>query len=200
MKSNIFMHSSRNQMELFRISNEQYCVETYRCQTFFLVSLCFTPSVKKPAQKGVKMKTILCVVITLGVLLFLSSCAQTKTPLPIDNLEELVGIWINPGHSTYPQKIVVQPDGIYLKYKKIEDTTYVYTDTLKVIEKWVDSKVSPIIARSAVILQRRGSRRNVRIFSEIVGTLDCAKHFIVCELVGYPFGLFVLLVVFEGEA
>jgi len=111
-----------------------------------------------------------------------------------------VGIWINPGHSTYPQKIVVQPDGIYLKYKKIEDTTYVYTDTLKVIEKWVDSKVSPIIARSAVILQRRGSRRNVRIFSEIVGTLDCAKHFIVCELVGYPFGLFVLLVVFEGEA
>ena len=86
-------------------------------------------------------KQFLWFVIILGVLLFFTNCASTKTPLPIDNIDELVGTWINPDYSIRPQKIVVEPDGIYLLYKKIEDTTHTSgTGTLKLIEKWVDSK------------------------------------------------------------
>ncbi len=85
-------------------------------------------------------KQFLWLVILLGVLLVLTSCATTKTPLPTDNIGELVGTWINPDYSIRPQKIVVQPDGIYLTYKKIEYTIHSGTDTLIVIEKWLDSK------------------------------------------------------------
>ncbi len=86
-------------------------------------------------------KQFLWFVIILGVLLFFTNCASTKTPLPTDNIDELVGTWINPDYSFRAQKVVVEPDGIYLMYKKIEDTTHTYgTGTLKLIEKWADSK------------------------------------------------------------
>ena len=72
-------------------------------------------------------KQFLWFVIILGVLLFFTNCASTKTPLPIDNIDELVGAWINPDYS--------------FRAQKIEDTTHTYgTGTLKLIEKWVDSK------------------------------------------------------------
>ncbi|HDY89020.1 MAG TPA: hypothetical protein ENH82_13015 [bacterium] len=86
-------------------------------------------------------KQFLWFVIILGVLLFFTNCASTKTPLPTDNIDELVGTWINSDYSFRAQKVVVEPDGIYLMYKKIEDTTYTLgTGTLKLIEKWADSK------------------------------------------------------------
>jgi len=86
-------------------------------------------------------KQFLWFVIILGVLLFFTNCASTKTPLPIDNIDELVGTWVNPDYTFRPQKAVVESDGIYLMYKKIEDTIHYYaTGTLKLIEKWVDSK------------------------------------------------------------
>jgi len=86
-------------------------------------------------------KQFLWFVIILGVLLFLPKCAGTKTPLPTDNIDELAGTWINPDYSFRPQKVVVEPDGIYSTYRKIEDTIHYYaTGTLKLIEKWVDSK------------------------------------------------------------
>ena len=47
--------------------------------------LVLQPLMTKPTQGGVKMKTrkiVFCVVLTLGILRFLTSCTTTKTPLP----------------------------------------------------------------------------------------------------------------------
>lgn len=74
------------------------------------------------------------------VLLFLGTCASTKTPLPTDNIDELVGTWVNTDYTIRAQKIVVEPDGVYTAYKKIEDTTYSGSGTLELVEKWTDSK------------------------------------------------------------
>ena len=56
-------------------------------------------------KKGMNMKTIkivLCLVLILGALLLLSSCA-TKTPLSTDNIDEMVGMWLS---------VIFLPDGL----------------------------------------------------------------------------------------
>ncbi len=77
-------------------------------------------------------------ILVLSVLL--ASCATTKTPLPTDNIDEQVGTWINPDYSARPQKIVVEPDGIWVSYYTIEGTIEFSSGKLKLIEKWADSK------------------------------------------------------------
>ncbi|MEE9306706.1 MAG: hypothetical protein V3V57_04150 [Spirochaetia bacterium] len=85
-------------------------------------------------------KTVVTIALGVGVLFLLGSCVTTKTPLPTDNIDELVGTWVNTDYKIRPQKIVIDPDGIYISYKKIEYTTYSGTGTLELIEKWIDSK------------------------------------------------------------
>ena len=80
------------------------------------------------------------VILILVLAVLLTSCATTKTPLPTDNIDELVGTWINPDYSARPQKIVMDPDGVYASYYAIEGTVQYSSGTLKLIEKWADSK------------------------------------------------------------
>ena len=75
-------------------------------------------------------------IFLLVLTVLLTSCATTKTPLPADNIDELVGTWINPDYSARTQKIVVEPDGIYVSYYTIEGTAHYDSGTLKLIEKW----------------------------------------------------------------
>ncbi len=79
-------------------------------------------------------------IFSLFLLVLLISCATTKTPLPTDNIDEIVGTWINPDYSERTQKIVVDPDGVYASYYTIEGTVQYDSITLKLIEKWADSK------------------------------------------------------------
>ena len=85
-------------------------------------------------------KIILAIALSLGVLQLLGTCATTKTPLPTDNIDELVGTWVNTDYNIRAQKIVIEPDGVYVSYKKIEYTVHSGTGTLEIIEKWRDSK------------------------------------------------------------
>ena len=85
-------------------------------------------------------KILLVITLGLGILLFLGTCASEKTPLTTDNIDELVGIWINAGYSELPQRVAIEPDGVYVTYRKIEDTIRRGTGTLVLVEKWADSK------------------------------------------------------------
>lgn len=85
-------------------------------------------------------KTFLFFILSLGILVFFSGCATAKIPLPTDNFDEMVGIWVNKDYKVRSQKIVIEPDGVYTAYKKIEYTTWSGTGTLEPIEKWTDSK------------------------------------------------------------
>ena len=90
-------------------------------------------------------KTVLCVVLALGVLLFLSSCATTKTPLPTDNIDELLGTWVNPDYegqmTPIAAKSVVKEDrsmGWYIFIKSGSPNSVSYITDVK--EKWMDRK------------------------------------------------------------
>ena len=85
-------------------------------------------------------KIVSAIVLSLGVLLLPGTCASTKIPLPTDNIDELVGTWVNTDYSFRAQKFVLDPDGVYVSYKKIEYTVHSGTGTLELIEKWTDSK------------------------------------------------------------
>ena len=61
--------------------------------------------------------------ILLLVLSVLASCATTKTPLPTDNIDELLGTWVNteydgPGMGTKSGKMVWKADGTYSEYRQ----------------------------------------------------------------------------------
>ncbi len=89
-------------------------------------------------------KSVLCVVLTFGVLLFLTSCATTKTPLPTDNIDELLGTWVNPEYD--------KSDALFGKLISREDRTIEWYYSTKsgnpenvqhiidVKEKWMDRK------------------------------------------------------------
>jgi hypothetical protein len=85
-------------------------------------------------------KTVLVIALSVGVLLFLGTCVTTETPLPTDNIDELVGTWVNTDYTVRPQKIIIGSDGVYVTYKNIEYTVHSGTGTLRLIEKWKDSK------------------------------------------------------------
>ena len=68
--------------------------------------------------------------------------ATTKIPLPTDNIDELVGTWVNTDYKSLwrSQKWVLKPDGVYFAYTKIEDTRFLVSGKIELIEKWTDSK------------------------------------------------------------
>lgn len=79
-------------------------------------------------------------ILILVLSFLLASCATTKTPLPTDNVDELLGTWVNteydkPGLGTKKGKMVWEADiaSIYMK------STYdrAYTDAKWLVkEKW----------------------------------------------------------------
>ena len=85
-------------------------------------------------------KLVAAIALCAGVLLLLGTCASTKLQLPTDNFDELVGTWVNTEYTHGGQRIVVDPDGVYVSYRYIDDTTYSGTGRLELIEKWTDSK------------------------------------------------------------
>jgi hypothetical protein len=84
--------------------------------------------------------TVFVGVLAFGILLILSNCTTTTTPLPVDNLDELVGTWVNESYTVRAQKIVIEPDGVYVAYDKVEYLSYIGTGILELVEKWEDSK------------------------------------------------------------
>jgi len=75
-------------------------------------------------------------ILVLSVLL--ASCATTKTPLPTDNIDELLGTWVNTEYDGVGRtgKWVWKADGIVSVYRK---STYdrSYTDPKwEIKEKW----------------------------------------------------------------
>ena len=91
-----------------------------------------------------KTRTIVLVItLSMGVLLFLGTCATTKTPLPTDNIDELLGTWVNPDYegqrAPTAAKSVVKNDRSMAWYNFIKsgnpnDVSFI-TD---VKEKWMD--------------------------------------------------------------
>ena len=79
-----------------------------------------------------------CAIMILVLAVLLASCATTKTPLPTDNIDELLGTWVNVEYDVVGRagKWVWKADGIASVYRK---STYgrSYTDPNWIIkEKW----------------------------------------------------------------
>ena len=83
-------------------------------------------------------------VLTIGVLLLLTYCATTKTVLPTDNIDELIGTWINLPYTVYGPHLK-KWKCVYNADMTVELYTY-QTDnpalvcSIEVKEKWVDEK------------------------------------------------------------
>lgn len=93
------------------------------------------------------MMTIKIIVISvcLGVLLFFGTCATTKTPLPTDNIEELLGTWINPDYEGAQKsgamgKCIYKEDGTVEWYEYIKSGNPASVEYTDIIEKWIDQK------------------------------------------------------------
>ena len=87
---------------------------------------------------------IMLAVLALGILLFLGSCTSTKTPLPTDNIDELLGAWVNPDYEgqIHPTaaKAVWKEDGSVGWYIFIESGNPSSVEHTDVKEKWMDRK------------------------------------------------------------
>jgi hypothetical protein len=90
-------------------------------------------------------KIVLVVTLSAGVLLFLGTCATTKTLLPTDNIDELLGTWVNPDYEGQidptAAKCIVKEDGsmawyLFIKSGNPKGVSFI-TD---VQEKWMDRK------------------------------------------------------------
>ena len=80
-------------------------------------------------------------ILALFVMLLLANCAPKKTPLPTDNIDELVGTWVNTEydqarHGDKYGKTIWKADGIASFYRKSTyDRSYVDPKWI-VKEKW----------------------------------------------------------------
>ena len=109
-------------------------------------------------------KSVLCVVLSLGVLFFLSSCETTKTPLPTDNIDELLGTWVNPayeGSETHRAKGVYKEDGTILWHHYEIKSGHNHVYYMEVEEKWMDR--SGNVYFKAFFVRYEGSTTNVLI-------------------------------------
>ena len=71
--------------------------------------------------------------------LLLGSCATTKTQLPTDNIDELLGVaWINPEYDRYVGKVVWNVDGTCDVYSKASDKYVKGQDEYILKEKWME--------------------------------------------------------------
>lgn len=91
------------------------------------------------------IKIVLAIALSLGFLLFLGTCATTKTPLPTDNIDELLGTWVNPEYEgrhtgNRKAKYIYMEDGTATCYEYLEGGSVAFVIYLDVKEKWVDRK------------------------------------------------------------
>jgi len=110
-------------------------------------------------------KIVFCVVLTLGVLLFLTSCATTKTPLPPDSIDELLGTWVNPEYdgkiAATRAKGVFKEDGTIGWYMFIKSGNPRNVHYIDVKEKWTDRKGA--VYFKAFVDKQTGDTMNVLI-------------------------------------
>ena len=85
-------------------------------------------------------------ILILVLSILFASCATTKTPLPTDNIDELLGTWVNPDYpkinakSWFPQKIVIKPGPTYEIYNSRFDLVPLSISTFTLTAKWIDSE------------------------------------------------------------
>jgi hypothetical protein len=117
----------------------------------FRYHLVLHPIMTKPTQKGAKMKTrkiVLAIALSFGFLFFLGTCATTKPPLPTDNIDELLGAWVNPDYDginwrVYPAVMQFRSDFTVVHYDMIgagSGTGIRSIATFIVKKKWRDEK------------------------------------------------------------
>ena len=80
-----------------------------------------------------------CTIFILILAHLVVSCATTKTQLPTDNIDELLGVaWINPEYDRYVGKVVWNVDGTCDLYSKASDK-YVLKQAKYILkEKWME--------------------------------------------------------------
>ena len=88
-------------------------------------------------KEDFKMKHAIFILILAFLLV---SCATTKTPLPTDNIDELLGTWVNTAYDSAARyeagKMVWKADGTASEYRKSTyDRSYV-EPTWEIKEKW----------------------------------------------------------------
>ena len=90
-------------------------------------------------------KLMMYLVFLMALMAVLGSCATTKTPMPTDNIDELVGTWVNPDNN---RSVNIY---CYGKYEFLQDGTlngYCESDSeysswsviVDVEKKWKDNK------------------------------------------------------------
>ena len=91
------------------------------------------------------IKIVLAIALGLGVLLFLGTCVTTKTPLPTDNIDELLGAWINPEYEGPYEgfqlaKYIYKEDMTATMHEYLEGGSRAFVIYIDVKEKWVDHR------------------------------------------------------------
>jgi len=66
------------------------------------------------------------------------------TPILADDLEKMCGVWVNPDYEGkgwyYAGKMIIEPDGTWIDYSRITDTTHMFKGTFVINESWHDSE------------------------------------------------------------
>ena len=94
-------------------------------------------------QEDFKMIVFRDTILILVLSILLASCATTKTPLPTDNIDELLGTWVNTEydggvHGSRYGKYVWKADGTASVYhKSTYDRAYMPDAKWSVKEKWM---------------------------------------------------------------
>ena len=90
-----------------------------------------------------KTRTIISILILILTVMFIGgSCATRKKVLPTDNVDELVGTWLNPeyeGKGGVEPKFTMKADRTVLMYASINDKEASYNGKITEIgEKWME--------------------------------------------------------------
>jgi len=117
------------------------------------------------------IKIVLAIATSLGVLLFLGTCATTRTPLPTDNIDELLGTWVNPDYdgllsSNDAGKVIVKEDGTAAFYDFIKGGNPGWVEPLDVKEKWTDRKGAVYFKINAKVIGRGEENYLIKIGSD----------------------------------
>ena len=84
-------------------------------------------------------------IICLAVSIFVGSCATTHNPDKMV-LERFCGTWANPAYEHKPgeytpvAKIIINPDGTYLRYQRMDEAGVTGAGYYTVEKRWTDSE------------------------------------------------------------
>jgi hypothetical protein len=90
-----------------------------------------------------RIRTVLSIsILILTVLIVVGSCATSKKALPTDNIDELVGTWVNTEYENkrnkYPKR-VYKADGKILTYVRLNDEKASFKGKIiEIGEKWME--------------------------------------------------------------